>query len=59
MEHTPRSVLPFEFRVLWVVIALWFLLGVEVVKVTEELVESVHRRQVLIFEESYATNAIQ
>ena len=46
---TPRG--PYfllELRVLRVVVGLGLLLGVEVVEVAEELVEAVHRRQVLV-----------
>ena len=48
MEHAARAVLLLELRVLRVVVGLRLLLGVQVVEVAEELVESVHRRQVRV-----------
>ena len=48
MQHAARAELALERRVLRVVGVLRLLLGVEVVEVAEELVEAVHRRQVLV-----------
>ena len=48
MQHAARAEMLLELRVLRVVGVLRLLLGVEVVEVAEELVEAVHRRQVLV-----------
>ena len=48
VEDAARPVLLLERRVLRVVLALRFLLGVQVVEVSVELVETVHRRQELV-----------
>ena len=48
VQHAARAELALEARVGRVVDVLRLLLGVEVVEVAEELVEAVHRRQVLV-----------
>ncbi len=48
LDHATRSELPTELGILWVVLVLGLLLGVEVVEVAEELVEAVVGRQVLV-----------
>ena len=48
LEHAARAELRLERRVLRIVGMLRLLLGVEVIEVAEELVEAVHRRQVLV-----------
>src|SRR5215470_845695 len=48
VKDAAGSVLLPEVRILGVVVALWLLLGVEVIEVAEELVEAVHGGQVLV-----------
>ena len=48
LEHAARTELLAESRVLRVVGILRLLLGIEVIEVAEELVEAVHRRQMLV-----------
>jgi len=48
VQHPARAILLFELRIFRVVIGLRFLLRIKVVKVAEELVEAVHRRQVFV-----------
>ena len=48
LEHAARTELLPELRVLRIVGVFRLFLGVEVIEVAEELVEAVHRRQVLV-----------
>ena len=48
LHHAARTEFLFELRVLRVVGVLRLLLGVEVIEIAEELVEAVHRRQMLV-----------
>ena len=51
MQHAPRAEVLLEIRKVFfrrIVAQLRFLLGIQVVEVAEELVEAVHRRQVLV-----------
>ncbi|MNZ95643.1 hypothetical protein D3C78_1148070 [compost metagenome] len=48
VQHAARAEALLELRVLRVIDVLRLLLGIEVVEVAEELVETVHRRQVLV-----------
>ena len=47
-ENAARTELLEEFRILRVVGVLGFLLGIEVVKAADELIEAVHRRQMFV-----------
>src|SRR5262249_36015785 len=47
-QHSARTELFAKIRVLWIVRILRLFLGVKMVQVAEELIEAVHRRQVLI-----------
>ena len=48
MQHASRSELPLKCRVFRVVRIFGLFLGIEMVEVTKELVEAVHRREKLI-----------
>ena len=48
LQDAARAELLLEFRVLGIVLVLRLLLGVKVIEVAEELVEAVHRRQMLV-----------
>src|SRR4051812_35652921 len=48
VQHAPRSEPLLECRVLRIVRVLWLFLGIEVVKIAEELVEPMHRWETLV-----------
>ncbi|MNQ93271.1 hypothetical protein D3C85_1087290 [compost metagenome] len=48
VDHPARAVLFPELRVFRIVVSLWFFLGIHVVEIAEELVETVLGRQVLV-----------
>ena len=48
LQHAARTELLPELRILRIVGVLRLLLGVEVIEIAEELVEAVHRRQMLV-----------
>jgi hypothetical protein len=41
MDHAAGAVFLPELRILRIVVALWFLLGIQVVQIAEELIEAV------------------
>ena len=48
VDNATRAKLLPKFRILWIVVTLRFLLGIEVIEVAEEFVKAVDRRQVLV-----------
>ena len=48
MQHATSAVFLKELRILWIVHLLELLLGVEMIEIAKELVESMHGRQVLV-----------
>ncbi len=48
VNHTSGTEFLGEFRVLWIILILWFIFGIKVVQVAKKLVETVIRGQMLI-----------
>ena len=48
IEHTPRAEPLDKFRILWIVVILKFFLGIQMIEVAKELVETMNSRQKLV-----------